>query len=318
MNALPKAAKTAGKTGKFVDPDLTADHARRASVEFNGLKTLWVNTGTQCNIECAHCYIESSPTNDRLSYLQAVELGPFLNEASAMGAEEIGFTGGEPFMNPDMLVMAEDSLSRGFNILILTNAMRPMMRPRIKKALIGLKEQYNDRLSLRVSIDHFSAAAHDSERGIGSFIKTLEGVSWLAERDFNFSVAGRLRWDGNEQITRKGFANLFDYRKIPLDAFAPNELILFPEMDEAAPAPEISEACWDITGARPQDMMCASSRMLVKRKGADAPVVLACTLIPYNPQFEMGESLTEATTSVKLNHPHCAKFCVLGGASCSG
>ena len=72
--------------------------------------------------------------------------------------------------------------------------------------------------------------------------------------------------------------------------------------------------------------MCAESRMVVRRKGADAPVVLPCTLLPFDPNFEMGRTLTEAATAdggnfeygvVKLNHPHCAKFCVLGGGNCS-
>jgi hypothetical protein len=56
--------------------------------------------------------------------------------------------------------------------------------------------------------------------------------------------------------------------------------------------------------------------MVVKRKGADAPVLLACTLLPYAPEFELGATLAEAEAPVALNHPHCAKFCVLGGASC--
>lgn len=64
--------------------------------------------------------------------------------------------------------------------------------------------------------------------------------------------------------------------------------------------------------------MCASSRMVVKRRGAARPAVLACTLLPYDPAFEMGETLEEAERPVQLNHPHCARFCVLGGASCSG
>ena len=64
--------------------------------------------------------------------------------------------------------------------------------------------------------------------------------------------------------------------------------------------------------------MCASSRMVVKRKGSDAPTVLACTLLPYDARFDLGATLAEAETDVSLNHPHCAKFCVLGGASCSG
>ena len=64
--------------------------------------------------------------------------------------------------------------------------------------------------------------------------------------------------------------------------------------------------------------MCASSRMVVRKNGADAASVLACTLIPYDAEFDLGETLAEASRDVSLNHPHCARFCVLGGASCSG
>jgi hypothetical protein len=63
--------------------------------------------------------------------------------------------------------------------------------------------------------------------------------------------------------------------------------------------------------------MCATSRMVVKRRGATRPAVVACTLIPYDAQFELGHRLADAAGRVKLNHPHCAKFCVLGGSSCS-
>ena len=63
--------------------------------------------------------------------------------------------------------------------------------------------------------------------------------------------------------------------------------------------------------------MCASSRMVVKRKGAPQTAVLACTLIPYDERFELGSTLGQAAKLVALNHPHCAKFCVLGGGACS-
>jgi hypothetical protein len=93
--------------------------------------------------------------------------------------------------------------------------------------------------------------------------------------------------------------------------------VLFPEMDAAVDVPEITEACWGILHVSPDAMMCATSRMVVKRKGAARPVVLPCTLLPYDEQFEMGPTLAGAQGKVKLNHPHCAKFCVLGGGSCS-
>jgi hypothetical protein len=58
--------------------------------------------------------------------------------------------------------------------------------------------------------------------------------------------------------------------------------------------------------------------MVVKRKGEAHPVVVPCTLLPYDEQFTLGETLAEAARDVRLNHPHCARFCVLGGASCTG
>jgi hypothetical protein len=88
-------------------------------------------------------------------------------------------------------------------------------------------------------------------------------------------------------------------------------------MDMRVEVPEITTSCWGILNKSPDSLMCASSRMVVKRKGAEAPTVLACTLLPYAPEFELGRTLREAEQEVALNHPHCAKFCVLGGASCS-
>ena len=88
-------------------------------------------------------------------------------------------------------------------------------------------------------------------------------------------------------------------------------------MDAALDVPEITERCWDILGVRPETVMCATSRMVLKRKGEDRPVVVPCTLLPYGDEFVMGESLAESAGHVKLNHPHCSRFCVLGGGSCS-
>lgn len=89
-------------------------------------------------------------------------------------------------------------------------------------------------------------------------------------------------------------------------------------MDVSAEVPEITTDCWDTLGKSPDDVMCAPSGMVVKRTGADRPAVLSSRLLPYDSAFETGTTLKEAERDVSLNHPHCAKFCVLGGASCSG
>jgi uncharacterized Fe-S cluster-containing radical SAM superfamily protein len=306
---------------KFRDPRVTARGEPRAAVALGGLRTLWFNTGTLCNITCRSCYIESSPTNDALVYLTAAEVAGYLDEAEAAGEPlvEIGFTGGEPFMNRDLPAMLADVLARParYRAIVLTNAMAPLRQK--ARALLDLRDRFGtDRLILRVSLDHYEAAHHDLERGEGSFAKALDGLVWLAREGFTVHVAGRAAFGGEDESTlRAGFAELFARHMIPIDAADPVALMLFPEMDAGADVPEITEACWGILGKRPDSVMCASSRMVVKRKGADRPVVVACTLLPYNPQFELGATLAEASRPVPLNHPHCARFCVLGGGACS-
>lgn len=306
---------------KFRDKLVTAKGERRATVALTALETLWFNTGTLCNITCVNCYIESSPRNDALVYLSAPEVAAYLDEAEAAGLplRQVGFTGGEPFMNAALPAMLADLLARpaGYEAIVLTNAMQPMRR--YAKQLLALRDRFGpERLILRVSLDHHEAAPHDLERGEGSHAKTVEGLAWLAREGFRIHVAGRAGFGAEgEAAMRAGYARLFAAHGIPVDSTDPVALMLFPEMDARLDVPEITEACWGILKKSPESVMCASSRMVVKRKGAARPAVLACTLLPYDPQFELGATLAEAARPVALNHPHCAKFCVLGGAACS-
>jgi len=302
---------------KFRDPLITAKGEPRAKVAMKALETLWFNTGTLCNLTCQNCYIESSPKNDRLAYLSAAEVARYLDEIAALGlgTRLIGFTGGEPFMNRDLPAILEDVLSRGLDAIVLTNAMLPMQHK--KRALLALRERYGERLTLRISLDHYGTAVHELERGKRSWAPTLTGLRWLAENGFSINVASRYLSGESEAALRDGFRRLFAELDIPLDADDPVSLMIFPEMDATVDVPEITTACWGILHKSPDSVMCATSRMVLKHKGADAPSVVACTLLPYDPLWDLGPSLSGALGSVPLNHPHCAKFCVLGGAACS-
>jgi len=308
----------AANSGKFIHPEVTADGQPRAQVALTGIRTLWVNTGTLCNIACSHCYIESSPTNDALEYIGADDVAAHLDAVQAAGhpLEEVGFTGGEPFMNPALPAMVEDALKRGLRVLILTNAMKPMMRPVPQEAIQRLNALYPGQMELRISLDHYTAPVHDAERGLGSFLSSLTGMRWLRDVGVTLSVAGRGFTDEDEASQRAGYADLFAREAFDIDAYDPARCVIFPEMDLNAPVPEITTACWGILDKRPEDQMCATSRMLIKRRG-EAPVYAACTLLPYEAGFDMGPEAPEVGQGVSLNHPHCAKFCVLGGASCS-
>ena len=312
--AAQPAPQRRGST-KFRDSAHTESGEPRATVKLAALKTLWFNTGTACNIACAHCYIESSPRNDRLAYLTLAEVRAFLDEIARekLPTAEIGFTGGEPFLNPEFPAMLEACLARGFRVLVLTNAMRPMQR--LAPRLLDLKA-FGSRFAIRVSLDHYTAGLHEAERGAGAWQATLDGLIWLARNGFAVSVAGRTRSGESEIALRQGYGQLFADRALPLDAGDPAALLLFPEIDDAD-VPEIGAGDWERLGLAPQALMCASQRMVVKRRGSTRPSVVACTLLPYDAEFELGASLAEAARAVTLNHPACAQFCVFGGGSCS-
>lgn len=303
--------------GKFQDPLRTAKGEPRARVRLSRLETLWFNTGTLCNLTCQNCYIESSPRNDRLAYLSRAEVRAFLDEIARgrLRTRLIGFTGGEPFMNPELPGMLDDVLARGLDALVLTNAMKPLRKRRSE--LSALRERYGARLTLRVSVDHYTREVHEAERGLRSWEPTVDGFLWLVREGFEVHVASRRLTKEPEGQIRAGFAELFAELGVSIDAYDPVRLMIFPEMDASRDVPEITDSCWGILGRTPDSVMCATSRMVVRRKGAERAAVLACTLLPYDQRFELGATLAEASGAVPLNHPHCAAFCVLGGAACS-
>ena len=299
---------------KFKNPITTADGSTRAFIEAKKIKTLWFNTGTLCNIECKNCYIESSPKNDRLVYITFEEVKLFIDEAidKNLGTKEIGFTGGEPFMNKDVLKMIEYSLSKNFKVLVLSNAMKPMLNKREDL----LKINHQD-LTIRVSIDHYQKEKHEEIRGKNTFNVMMEGLKWLNQNNFNYALATRLLWGEQEDQLRDNFNLFIDKYNLKLDAKSKEQLVTFAEMDEKVDTPEITTACWNLLGKNPDDIMCSSSRMVVKKKTSLKPSVIACTLLPYEDEFDLGQNLTDSLKKIYLNHKHCSKFCVLGGSSCS-
>ncbi len=303
LDVLPWADRA--RTGIPLEDTPQAEPVSRQKLE--RLETLWINTGTLCNLSCIGCFMESSPDNDSLAYFSL----RFLNEilaTSTVELQEIGFTGGEPFMHPDILPMLEAVLATGRRVLVLTNAMRPMQRH--AAALAALLRRWPDQLAIRVSLDHFLPEKHDALRGRQAFTGAIAGLKLLAEAGVKISVAARTPWGESEVVMRQGFAALFAAQGIPLDAQAPHDLVLFPEIDVASPVPEVTHTA--LAALSPErKLMCATSRMVVQRRGALSPDFTPCTLLP-------DRSLPQIDVSIPLDHPHCAQFCVYGRASCAG
>src|SRR6202166_542428 len=206
MTAIKEARSDSTGCDGLPNADPDEPYAR---VALGHLDTLWFNTGTLCNITCRNCYIESTPRNDRLSYITLEDIRPYLDEMErdGWGTREIGFTGGEPFMNPQICQMVEECLKRGFDTMVLTNAMKPMHHH--KKKLVELLKQYRDKLTIRVSLDDYTAQRHDLERGANTFGKTLDGLKWLGQQGFKIAVGGRTVWGEDAGAQRAGFKRLF-------------------------------------------------------------------------------------------------------------
>lgn len=290
--------------------------SQRAVVALDGLETLWFNTGTLCNIACAQCYIESSPRNDRLAYLDRGEFERVLNDVAARRElREIGFTGGEPFLNPDTPAMIDMALACGYRVLVLTNAMLPMQH---RRGDLRRWRADSERFALRVSLDHFTKAGHERLRGLRSWDAAIDGVRMLLHDGIGFTVASRFDPTREEEAqVRAGFATLFRSEGVALDAHDPDALLLLPELALDLGISGVNDAAWKALHARGRDAMCRTSRMVAKRKGAARASFVACTLLPYDERFDLGSNLSDVAKPIVLDAPACAQFCVFGAGSCS-
>ena len=107
--------------------EITPKHESAApAVALRSLDTLWFQVaGTVCNLACSHCFISCSPTNHTHEFLSLAEVQSYLDEGASLGVKEYYFTGGEPFLNPDMEAILEATLKLG-PANVLTN---PMLDP---------------------------------------------------------------------------------------------------------------------------------------------------------------------------------------------
>ncbi|MEX0794906.1 MAG: radical SAM protein [Pirellulaceae bacterium] len=165
-------------------------------VSISHLDQLWFQvSGTLCNLTCHHCFISCSPHNDSFGHLTLEQVRARLREAVALGVNEYYFTGGEPFLNRDLVPMLELALRQG-PATVLTNAtvLKPEWLTRLKAA----HDQSEYSLEFRVSIDGFSAETNDPIRGEGTFVRAMRGVTQLVEFGFLPIITAARTWPEQE------------------------------------------------------------------------------------------------------------------------
>jgi MoaA/NifB/PqqE/SkfB family radical SAM enzyme len=154
---------------------VTAPHA-----PFVRLASLWIQiTGTLCNLECTHCINASGPADPWLKPLPRDTVLRAIDEAAALGVKEIYFTGGEPFLHPELLSLLSAGLAAA-PTTVLTNGT--VMTRRIADALRDLAESARYSLEIRVSLDDPDPALNDRIRGRGAWRRAVRALRLLNER----------------------------------------------------------------------------------------------------------------------------------------
>src|SRR5881275_1994849 len=124
-------------------------------VPLSHLDDLWFQVaGTLCNLSCAHCFISCSPHNRSFGFLDLATVRRALDESVGLGVKEYYFTGGEPFLNPDMTAILELTLEYG-PATVLTNGT--VLRDEWLRRLVAAEAASRYSLEFRVSIDGFTA-----------------------------------------------------------------------------------------------------------------------------------------------------------------
>src|SRR5258707_5380685 len=167
-------------------------HSDHPILQLDHLDTLWFQVaGTLCNLRCNHCFISCSPENHTLELMSFDQILPYLAEAIRIGVKEFYFTGGEPFINPDLPKILEATLRIG-PATVLTNAT--LFNAELVKELAAMRDSSLYSLEFRVSIDGFSPETNDPIRGEGTFARAMSGVAKLVAHDFLPIITAARTW----------------------------------------------------------------------------------------------------------------------------
>ena len=272
------------------------------------LDTLWIQVaGTLCNLECAHCFVPSGPGNDRHALMPREEVRRRVAEGLALGVKEIYFTGGEPFVHPDMLAILGDTLEHA-PTTVLTNGT--LFATRTVTALRELADGARYALEIRVSLDGAAADAHDSVRGAGSFARVMDGISRLAAIGLLPIVTVTDPGEDSDSLRERYPALL---RGAGLARPRLKVLPLF-RLGREAERHGSYTAAQTLAGLNgtfdPTRLQCGSCRAVTSRG------VFVCPLLVDEPTARMGDRLEHALGAFTLRHSACFT-CHVTGMTCA-
>lgn len=280
------------------------------------LSDLWFMVGSVCNLRCIHCYVDSSPDNNSLEQLMLSDVRQYLEEASRYGVRSIYFTGGEPFINREIIPMLQESL-RLCDVTVLTNATTPIVR--YLNALQTLYQEFGSSLTIRVSMDHYIESRHDAIRGAGTFRKTVENTMALCRSGMCPVITVTPEVFRGNHISSTVVAE--EFRRLFQEQGADVSVKILPAVlemgaqserrDEPSPFQQVTDERLQQLSIGKESLMCYNGRSVLKKDGVCR--VYPCPIIYELPEFDLGATLEESfRRPVRLAHRACSQYCCIG------
>ena len=275
------------------------------------LDTLWLQvTGTLCNIACLHCFISCGPKNHQHEMLTVEQVRNALAEAKKLGVREYYFTGGEPFLHPDIRELITMTLEQG-PLNILTNGILIDEEMAIWLGETFLTARYS--LDLRVSLDGSTAADNDKVRGKGTFNRIIAGIERLARHGINPVITvTEVRPEMGQPQARTAFMEFvrsLGLNKPRLKFLTPFLIGREVRRTRGYTDDELLHE-GDLFPGEEQKLQCSSCRMVTDDG------IYPCPLLINVPGAKMGETLVDGLQPIKLAWQPCYT-CHIFGVTCS-
>ena len=279
-------------------------------IPLTDIDELWFQVvGTLCNLKCTHCFISCSPTNDTHGMIPKERVFEMLEKAKEKGVKEYYFTGGEPFLHPDLFELIESTLRQG-PLTILTNGILISENKAKRLAEIARNSEYS--LDLRISLDGMTAEENDEIRGKGTFNKIISSVDRLYKNGITPIITVTELRDGMGSADgRRKFLDLlrtFGIKQPRMKFLTPFKI---GNEAERTSGYEKNEYVYEghLIEGEEEMFQCSNSRMVTDDG------IYPCPILINHPDAKMGNTLDETENPTELKWSACYT-CHVSGVSC--
>jgi len=238
------------------------------------------------------------------------QIRPYLHESEKLGVKEFYFTGGEPFLNPEMFEILHETLAIG-PATVLTNGT--IITRRRAQLLAELVQQTANVLEIRVSLDGFTAESNDRLRGKGSFRMAIKGITRLVEVGFSPIITAVQTWSDceNKRVvdSARELLKSIGYKKPRLKIIPALDLGAYRDNEIGTHDRQIVTDKM-MAGYDQSRLLCNGSRTVTSNG------VYVCPILIDYPDAKLGDTIAESQTTYTMKHPAC-HTCYLAGAICS-